>query len=83
MKKTLLGCALALALTTTSCLGPNNALNNINQWNRTVTDSKWTNELIFIPASFVHMLFYMGDVIIFNSIEFWGGSNPIEPNSKM
>ena len=80
MKKMLLGTALALGLTMTSCLGPNNAFNNLNHWNTKVTDSKWGNEGIFLVLTIipVYTLFYWGDILIFNSIEFWGGENPID-----
>jgi hypothetical protein len=79
MKKTFLAVALALTLatSTTSCLGPDNAYNQYKEWNNNVTDSKWWNELIFIPGSFVAGLFHFGDLVIFNSIEFWGGTNPV------
>jgi hypothetical protein len=79
MKKSLLAAALALtlAMSSTSCLGPNNAYAQYNKWNNEVTDSKWWNELIFIPGSFVASLFLWGDYVIFNSIEFWGGDNPV------
>jgi hypothetical protein len=82
MKKMLVGAALALSLATAGCLGPNNAFNNLNRWNHKVTDSKWGNEGIFLVLTIipVYTLFYWGDIIIFNSIEFWGGENPIEPN---
>lgn len=79
MKKSLLAAALALTVFGSSCLGPNNAFDQYNHWNKTVTDDKWLNELIFIPGMFVAGLFYTGDIIIFNSIEFWGGDNPIPP----
>jgi hypothetical protein len=32
--------------------------------------------LTIIP---VYGIAYLGDIIIFNSIEFWGGENPISP----
>jgi maltose-binding protein MalE len=84
MKKMILGTALALGLTMTSCLGPNNAFNNLTHWNKKVTDSKWGNEAIFLGLNivFVYPLFLWGDYLIFNSIEFWGGENPIQPSAK-
>lgn len=82
MKKTFLAAALALTLAT-SCLGPNNAFNGLNNWNHKVTDNKWANEGIFLVLNIipVYGLFYLGDIVIFNSIEFWGGKNPIEKSS--
>jgi hypothetical protein len=80
MKKSLLAAALALTLFGTSCLGPNNAFNGLNVWNHKVTENKWANEGIFIVLNIipVYAVFWLGDVIIFNSIEFWGGKNPID-----
>jgi hypothetical protein len=48
MKKSILGAVLALGLVSTSCLGPNNAWENLHKWNRTMSDSKWANEGVFI-----------------------------------
>ena len=83
MKKSLLAASLALTLLGTSCLGPNNAFNNLNRWNQKVTDSKWANEGIFLVLNIipVYGLWYYGDILIFNSIEFWGGDNPIKSNA--
>ncbi len=84
MKKLFLGACLALSLTTAGCLGPNNAFNNLHHWNKNVSDSKWINELVFLGLNIipVYGIFYWGDIIIFNSIEFWGGENPIKPSTK-
>jgi len=81
MKKTILGAALALGLLGSSCLGPNNAFDSLHHWNKHVTDSKWGNEGIFVLLTIipVYGVAYLGDIIIFNSIEFWGGENPISP----
>ena len=83
MKKFFLASACALSLLATSCLGPNNAFNNLNHWNQHVTENKWGNEGIFLVLNIipVYGLFYYGDILIFNSIEFWGGKNPIEPHA--
>ncbi len=79
MKKSLLAGVLTLGLLGSSCLGPNNAFDSLTHWNRHATDNKWLNELIFIPFSFVIGLGLMGDYLIFNSFEFWGAENPIDP----
>ena len=83
MKKSLLAASLALTMLGTTCLGPNNAFNNLNRWNQKVTDSKWANEGIFLVLNIipVYGLWYYGDILIFNSIEFWGGDNPIKSNA--
>ncbi|MDZ4774527.1 MAG: DUF3332 family protein [Planctomycetota bacterium] len=84
MQKSILAAAFALSLLAASCLGPNNAFKNLNHWNRHVTENKWGNEGIFLVLNIipVYGLFYYGDILIFNSIEFWGGKNPIEPSGN-
>lgn len=69
--------ALLLVLTT-GCIGPNNAFDSVISWNSRATESKWWNELIFLPMSIVAEFALIGDYLIFNSIEFWGGENPIQ-----
>jgi hypothetical protein len=84
MKKQLLHCALlATALLATSCIGSNRAFRGVHSWNTRATDSKWGNEAIHVAFWIlpVYPLALLGDIVIFNSIEFWGGNNPInEPD---
>ena len=46
------------------------------------SDSKFVNNLVFWALNIVPVygLFFLGDAIIFNVIEFWSGSNPIAMN---
>ncbi len=76
MKKTLVTLCAA-ALLSTSCLGPCNAFQSTMSWNSRATEDKYLNELIFLPACFVHGLALTGDFVVFNSLEFWTGKNPI------
>ena len=80
IRRSSLAALLGLGLLTASCLGPNKAFNKLNDWNSQVTDSKWANELIFIGLNIipVYGVAYWADIIIFNSIEFWGGDNPMD-----
>ncbi len=70
---------MAGALTFSSCLGSFRAFNNLKDWNQTVSDSKFVNNLVFWGLNIipVYGLFFLGDTLIFNVIEFWSGSNPI------
>lgn len=79
MKKSIVALALASALTFSSCLGSFRAFNNLKEWNQGVSDSRFVNNLIFWGLNIVPVygLFFLGDTIIFNVIEFWSGSNPI------
>ena len=77
IKKT--GAALALGgcLLATSCIGPNNAFNGLSSWNSKLSDSKFVNELAFLGLNIipVYPIFLFGDYLVFNSVEFWTGSN--------
>ena len=83
MKKLLLTAVFALAMFSTSCIGPYNATRGLLAWNTRATDSKWWNGVIhaglwIVP---VYELAILGDVLIFNTIEFFGGNNPFnEPD---
>ena len=80
MKKSLIAGALGLSLFASSCLGPNNAFNSIHHWNQNVSEDRWVNEAIHVGCLIVpvYAFAWMGDVIIFNSMEWWGAENPID-----
>lgn len=74
--------AAAILSTTSGCYGEFALTKNIYNWNGSATGNKFVNQLIFyglviIPVYGVVMI---ADVVIFNLIEFWGGSNPISMN---
>lgn len=78
MKKIIICTALACSLLFTSCLGRFAAFNGLREWNQNVTDSKFLNNLIFwglwiLP---VYEIFVVGDLFIFNVLQFWTGNNP-------
>lgn len=79
MRKLVICSTLSLSILFTSCLGSFSAFNNLREWNQDVTGSKFGNNLIFWVLNIVPVygLFYFGDVVLFNVIEFWGGENPI------
>ncbi len=75
--------ALALGLTTTGCVGNNHAFclfNGLAKWNRSASNEKWANELIFLGLNIipVYGIFLFADVLVFNSIDFWTGDNPVK-----
>ncbi|MEH6680691.1 MAG: DUF3332 domain-containing protein [Sediminicola sp.] len=82
MKKLLACSFLSLSLLFSSCLGSFSAFNNLKDWNQEISDSKFVNNLVFWGLNIipVYGLFFIGDAIIFNVIEFWSGSNPIAMN---
>lgn len=65
--------------TLSSCLGEFKAFTSLKDWNNSVTGNRFVNNLLFwvlwiIP---VYSLFMLADLIIFNLLEFWTGSNPL------
>ena len=74
--------ALAAALATSGCYGPFQLTKNLYNWNGKV-GSKWANEAAFIVLAWVpiYALTTLGDALIFNSIEFWGGTSPVKPSA--
>lgn len=79
MKKTTISMVLAAAIMTSSCFGSFNAWNGLRDWNDGLTNSKFLDNLVFWGLNIipVYGLFGLGDLVIFNTIEFWTGSNPI------
>ena len=62
------------------CYGPFNLTRRLHQWNGQV-GGRWANEVVFLVFAWlpVYSLSTLGDVLIFNSIEFWTGNNPVSP----
>ena len=73
---------LLLLTTIVGCIGPMNATMRVRTWNREI-ENRWLGEgayiLLKVPYSGVYGLLALSDLLVFNSIEFWGGQNPIDP----
>ena len=82
MKKVLVCGLLSSTILFTSCIGSFSAFNGLREWNESVTDSKFGNELIFLALWIVPVygVATLADLIVFNAIEFWDGTNPIAMN---
>ena len=80
MKKLVLALVLSLSSICSGCLGPNNLHNTIRNWNADATEPDWLNEVIFVGLTIipVYGLAYLGDILIFNTVDYWSGNNPIE-----
>lgn len=78
MKHLLLAGLLAAGLCT-SCLGPNRAHDSIRNWNANISDQHWLSEVIYIGFWIipVYQFAYLGDVVVFNTMGYWG-ENPIK-----
>lgn len=74
----------ALCLTQTACFGSFAATRALYSFNKGVSGDKWIQEIVFFALLVVpvYSLFALGDVLLFNSIEFWGGSNPIRADGE-
>lgn len=75
-KKGLRVLALTTLLCFTGCLGPNHAGGHLAEWNGSF-ENKWAREGIFLLALPAYALFGLGDILIFNSWQWWSGHNPI------
>ncbi len=71
--------ALTIAFSTSSCFGSFGLTQKLYEWNDGVADNKFVKTLIFYGLNIipVYSIAVFGDVVIFNLIEFWSGSNPM------
>ena len=78
---TLLLCGF-ISLNITACYGPFKLTKKLYKWNGNV-EGKWPREAVFLILTIVPVYPFavLGDAILFNSIEFWTGSNPIDTAS--
>ena len=74
---------LALALFLSGCYGPFNLTRRLYQWNGQV-QGKWEKEFMFLLLAWapVYGLTVAGDAIVFNSMEFWTGKNPVDSPAR-
>lgn len=76
---------LGVALATTSllfssgCMGSFTLTKKIYRWNQHVSGDRWANEIVFLVGLIlpVYSLSLLADGVIFNSIQWWTGSNPV------
>jgi hypothetical protein len=78
IRSALLAATLALVIGSSSCLGPDRLYGQVKNWNATLSDQSWLNELVFLGLWIipVYPITLFGDVVIFNTIGYWG-ENPI------
>ena len=82
MKKVMACGLLSTTILFTSCIGSFSAFNGLRDWNESITDNKFGNELIFLALWVVpvYQIATLADLVVFNAIEFWDGENPIAMN---
>ncbi len=76
----MLAVAMAAALFASGCYGPFYLTRRVHQWNGEVSDNKWVVEVVFLVCAWlpVYGIATAADAIIFNSVEFWTGENPLK-----
>jgi hypothetical protein len=74
---------VAVTFVVSGCYGPFNLTRRLYQWNGQIA-GKWEKEFVFILLAWapVYGLAIAGDAVIFNSMEFWTGRNPVDPPGK-
>lgn len=75
----LVALAVAGAVFASGCYGPFYLTRKVWKFNGEVSDNKWIVEVVFLVCSWlpVYGVAVLADAIIFNSVEFWGGKNPM------
>jgi len=79
MKKTIAIVMASCILLSLGCTGPFKLTKSVHTW-QTGFENKWVDEVAFLGCVIlpVYSLTMLGDAIIFNSVEFWTGDNPME-----
>src|SRR5690242_1708980 len=81
MNKNSRALAAAMLLTfTAGCFGSWNLTRKLWSWNKSVSPNKWVQWFVFLALVIIPVYEIcggLGDTLIFNSVEFWTGSNPI------
>ena len=71
---------VVFALVASGCFGPFNLTRRLYHWNAEVGD-QWEREIVFLLLALtpVYGLATVADAVVFNSMEFWTGKNPVDP----
>ena len=71
---------LGLVLFAGGCFGPFNLTRRLYLWNKDI-GTKWETEMVFLLLTIlpVYGTCVSADALIFNSMEFWTGDNPVDP----
>lgn len=73
---------LSIGFVSTGCFGEFQLTRKLYSWNDSATDNKFVKTLLFYAMAIVPVYAVGGflDVVVFNLIEFWSGSNPLAMN---
>lgn len=78
--KTLAVAVVASSLLLSGCMGKFALTKKLYKWNSTVGQDRWVNEIIFVALAVilpVYGLTLLADGVIFNSVQWWTGENPV------
>lgn len=77
--------ASALALLSTGCLGTGALSGKVREFNLEVVENRYGREGVFLGLQiiWVYRICTVLDLFVFNSIEFWSGSNPINGKNAL
>lgn len=66
-------------LCSSGCMGSFSLTHKIYHWNEHASGERWVNEMIFVVGLIlpVYSLSLLADGVIFNSIQWWSGKNPV------
>lgn len=83
IKKAIAGLLLASSLT--GCMGHNALTAKALKFNLSTAEGRWGREGLFVGMMIipVYPIFKLLDLLLFNSIEFWTGSNPLNGRSAL
>jgi hypothetical protein len=77
--KSALALSLCLTFLATGCIGQMGLSGKVRDFNLEVTEDRWGREILFVILMVIPVYGFasIADIIVFNSIEFWTGKNPI------
>lgn len=78
-RSAVLAVAVVGLLGSTGCFGSFNLTRKVWTFNKTVSEDKFVQELVFLAFAVIPVYSIAGllDVVIVNSVEFWTGENPV------
>ncbi|MBV7314164.1 DUF3332 domain-containing protein [Shewanella sp. NIFS-20-20] len=80
-KKLAIGASLLICTQLTGCMGSMGLSGLVTKGNLSVVDNRYGRAGLFVLLSPVYGFAATGDLFIFNTIEFWTGTNPITGKS--
>jgi len=74
-----------VSFSSNACIGRMAATREVSKANLRISDDKWPREVTFLVLHVipVYPIAYIADVLVFNSVEFWTGVNPISGEQRL